>query len=71
MRMVESKGKLIYCPFRTRKCRNGNIETTDFMPCMKEDCICYNQYEYDGVVTESCYRDNIGYLRTWNKEEDI
>lgn len=69
--MIESKGKLIWCPFRTRKhskgIMQGDIETTHFMPCMKEDCICYNQYENDDVVTECCYRDNISYCRIWNK----
>ena len=38
------------------------------MPCMKEDCICYERYEYDDVVIENCYRENIGYARSWNKK---
>ena len=71
--MIESKGKLIWCPFRTRKHYKDitqwdvDIETTHFMPCMKEECICYNKYENDDVVTECCYRDNISYCRSWNK----
>ena len=70
--MIESKGELIWCPFRTRKhftgVKNGDIETTHFMPCMKEDCICYERYEYDDVITENCYRENIGYTTSWNKK---
>lgn len=72
--MIESRGELIWCPFRTRKhvkaIIEGDIETTHFMPCMKEECICYERYEHDDVVTESCYRDNIGYSRIHNKKEE-
>ena len=35
---------------------------------MKEDCICYERCEYDDVVIENCYRENIGYTSSWNKK---
>ena len=70
--MIESKGELKWCPFRTRKhftgVMYGDVETTHFMPCMKEDCICYERCEYDDVVIENCYRENIGYTSSWNKK---
>ena len=70
--MIETRGELMWCPFRTRKhaigIMQGDIETTHFMPCMKEDCICYERYESDDTVIESCYRDNIGYSRLQDKK---
>ena len=72
--MVESKGEMRLCPFRvtTRislKHSGESVTNQYFMPCIKEMCNCYERFEYDGEISESCYRDNIGYIRRHIKQE--
>lgn len=75
--MVETKGKMDYCPFRIMEktiipmiAGEGPVKVQHFMQCLKDECICYKRTEFDGFVTERCYRDQIGYERTYKESED-
>ena len=74
--IVETKGKMDYCPFRiiekthiSMLVGEGSSKIQHFMPCMKDACICYKRTEDNGFVRENCYRDQIGYERTHKESE--
>lgn len=69
--MIGPKEKLVWCPFITYKTAqwdNENTEATYFTPCTKEDCIYYNRYEHDDIITESLLLRILSYCRRWDKE---
>ena len=78
--VINSKGKLDFCPFRTRKVEQYNPIKHDnevveyFADCLKENCMCYQQKvgREDGEiiwVAEECYRDQLYYHREWNDKD--
>ena len=75
--MQATKGNEIkYCPFRIKRESDLSMPNTfyeNFMPCLKEDCICYDKYiSFDKkYVNEYCSRDNISFCRQeWNEESE-
>lgn len=71
--MIGPKEKLVWCPFITRKTTQWNDENTEatyLIPCTEEDCICYNRYEYDDIITEFLLLRILSYCRGWNKNNE-
>lgn len=71
--MIRPKEKLVWCPFitcKTAQWDDENTEATYFTPCTKEDCICYNRYEHDDIITESLLLKILSYCRGWNKNNE-
>lgn len=75
--IIENKGEMKLCPFRISEeiiepmlKGQGAKKVQGFMPCIKEACNCYRRRKYDnGDIEESCYRDHVGYIRTYNINE--
>jgi len=74
--MISSKGELKYCPFRTYTTEElyvidgeNTVKSEWFMPCLKEECACYNKWEGIGRIEETCYREQLAYQRISIKEE--
>lgn len=74
--MVSSEGKLEYCPFRTYVSEEpyviegeNTVKSEWFMPCLHEQCICYDKWVGATRIKETCYRDQVVYQRVSVKEE--
>ena len=70
------EGKLKLCPFRICEETHtpmlkgqGVVKMQHFMPCIKEQCICYDIGMLNGYVTEFCYRENLVYEMKHPKNE--
>ena len=77
--MIESKGRMDYCPFRIYEETRPALMVGDadrkiqfFAPCLKENCMCYQKHmSSDGkTMTENCYRDNLEYERKSEVQDD-
>jgi len=71
MQVISSNGRLELCMFRIKRefeQGDNNVFHENFMPCVKEDCACYERKEFGKTLYECCHRENINFLRNSNIE---
>lgn len=75
--MVTSKGALKYCPFRTYTTEEpyvidgeNTVRSEWFMPCEKENCICYQREEVGELIKEYCHREKTVYQAITQKAKE-